>query len=120
MWYLDLADLDVTGSVVLVSATQVLNVFSVVVLVGGVVLTEVAVKGDCVTHLLSMTVCMGLLLGLLGPLALLWGVVPAVEVVLHEAAGTVTTEVTVAVLVLAVHIVVYTADWGAVVEAGDS
>lgn len=63
---------------------------------------------------------MGLLLGLLGPLALLGGVVPAVEVVLHEAASTVTTEITVAVLIFTVHVVVYTADRGAVVETGDS
>lgn len=107
-----------TGSVVLVSATQVLDIVTVVVLVSGIVLTKVAIKGDSVTHFLSVPVGMRLLLGLL-LLGLLGCVFPAVEVVLHEAPGTVTTEITIAVLVLAVHIVVYTTDWSAVVEAGD-
>lgn len=53
---LKLADLDVTSSIVLVSATQELNVFTVVVLVAGVVLAEVTIKSYRVTHLLSVTV----------------------------------------------------------------
>lgn len=116
---LDLADLGVTSPVVLVSATQVLNVVAVVVLVGGVVLTQVTVKGDRVTQFLSASVRVGLLLRGLLLLGLLGSVVPAVEVVLDHAPGTVTAQIAVAVLVLAVHIVVYTTDFGAVVKASD-